>query len=223
MPDIPLLSIALDPRNPGHLYVGSDIGVFRSTNNGGSWGFYNQGLATVPVVDLELNDTTRQLWAGTGGRGVYRMSLGGGAPTPTATTPPLNRRLWLPTLIPRYAKPVPTPTLPPSGPAPGDWGGEKATFAVTSDQEDVWDIRIRVPVPGCDTWVSHPTFARISQNQFQFEVDLHENGQWFEPGNVHFQNPGQRHRHIPGCLLRHILRFVERAGELDRHLAGRRA
>ncbi len=182
LPDIPLLSVALDPRNPGHVYVGSDIGVFRSTNDGGSWSFYNQGLATVPVMDLELNDTTRQLWAGTGGRGVYRMNLGGGAPTPTPTTPPLNRRLWLPIILRDYGKPAPTPTLPAAGPAPGDWGGDKATFAVTSDQKDVWNIRIRVPVPGCDTWVSHPTFAAISQNQFHFDVDLHENGQWSNQG-----------------------------------------
>lgn len=182
LPDIPLLSIVLDPRNPNHLYVGSDIGVFRSTNDGASWSYYNQGLATVPVTDLELNDTTRQLWAGTGGRGVYRMSLGGGAPTPTPTTSPQNRRLWLPTLLRDRAQPRPTPTLPAAGPAPGDWGGEKATFAVTSDQQDVWNIRIRVPVPGCDTWVSHPTFAQINQNKFQIDVDLHENGRWFNQG-----------------------------------------
>ena len=88
LPDIPALTIVLDPDNPGMIYLGTDIGVFRSTNDGNSWTHYNAGLANVPVYDLELNQTTRHLWAGTHGRGVFRLNLGGGqVPTPTPTRP----------------------------------------------------------------------------------------------------------------------------------------
>ncbi|MCO6451181.1 MAG: hypothetical protein J5I90_10390 [Caldilineales bacterium] len=180
LPDIPALSIALDPQNPGHIYLGTDVGVFRSTNDGGSWAFYNAGLATVPVTDLEMNKATRQLWAGTGGRGVFRLNLGGANPTATPTSPPLTRRLWLPAMLRSVAA---TATPPPSGPAPGDWAGDKAEFGVTSDQKDVWNVRIRVPVPGCDTWISHPAYTRINQNSFSFEVDLKENGFWRNQGS----------------------------------------
>ena len=126
-----------------------------------------------------MNKTTRQLWAGTGGRGVFRMTLGGASPTATPTSPPLTRRLWLPAMLRSVSATV---APPPSGPAPGDWAGDKAGFGVTSDQGDVWNVRIRVPVPGCDTWISHSTFAPISQNKFSFEVDLKENGFWSNQG-----------------------------------------
>ncbi len=188
LPDIPILTIALDPRNPDHLYIGSDIGVFRSTNGGSSWASYNDGLPNVQVFDLELNDTTRHLWAGTYGRGVFRLSLAGtpptATPTPTRTPtlPPLTRRLYLPVTIKSVARPQPTPTLPPQGPAPGDWTGDKAQFGVATNQQDVWNIRIRVPVPGCDTWVMHAAFVRISQSRFMYTVDLRENGLWTNEG-----------------------------------------
>jgi photosystem II stability/assembly factor-like uncharacterized protein len=182
LPDIPVLTIVIDPQNPTHLYVGTDIGVFRSTNDGGSWAYYNTGLAQVPVYDLELQQATRLLWAGTYGRGVFRLSLGG-SPPPSGQ----QKEAFLPLLVrlhPRaQATPTRTPTLPPSGPAPGYWEGDDATFNVTSDQANVWDVRIKVPVPGCETWVSYPYLSRIgSGTAFSFTVDLRENGLWRNNG-----------------------------------------
>ncbi|MBX7236168.1 MAG: hypothetical protein K1X65_17425 [Caldilineales bacterium] len=184
LPDIPLLTVVIDPQNPTHLYVGSDIGVFRSTNDGGSWASYNTGLANVPIYDLELNNTTRQLWAGTHGRGAYRLSLTGSAPTPTPTLGANARKLWLPLSWKVFDKgpAQATPTLPPSGPAPGEWEGEKATFGVTGDQQEAYDVRIRVPVPGCETWVMSPEAVSISSNHFSFTVDLNEDGLWEAEG-----------------------------------------
>lgn len=181
LPDIPVLTIVIDPQNPTHLYIGTDIGVFRSTNDGGSWAFYNAGLAQIPVYDLELQQPTRLLWAGTYGRGVFRLNLGGSPP------PSGRKEAFLPLLIrlfPRaQATPSRTPTLPPSGPAPGYWAGEKATFNVTNDQANIWDVHIRVPVPGCNTWISYPYLARISGGStFSFTVDLRENGLWRNSG-----------------------------------------
>jgi len=184
LPDVPALSIALDPDNPRTIYIGTDIGVFRSTNDGGSWTHHNEGLANVPVFDLEMNQTTRHLWAGTHGRGVFRLSLGGGqVATPTPTRPPLTSRLYVPIMLrASVGAPTRTPTLPASGPAPGDWQGDKTTFSVTSDQGDTWNMRLLVPVPGCANWVSQPGFARIQQNRFFFSVDLRQNGYWTNEG-----------------------------------------
>ena len=198
LPDIPVLTIAIDPQNPSTLYIGTDIGAFRSTDDGGSWAAYNQGLPNAPLYDLELNNTTRQLWAGTHGRGMFRLALAGQAPTATPTPtrrpstatptrtptfPALNRRLWLPAMLKGLApRPTATPTRPASGPAPGDWAGGSTTFGVTTSQGDVWNVRIRVPVPGCETWVMNPSFSRISGNNFSFTVDLRENGLWTNQG-----------------------------------------
>jgi len=182
LPDIPVLSIALDPEKSQNIYIGTDIGVFRSTNDGGSWAFFNQGLATVPVRRLVMNRRTGYLWAATNGRGIFRMKLGGTAPTPTPTPPtgPLNRRMWMPVILKQATGPTPTP--PATGPRPGQWAGEKATFAVTSDQKDVWSLRILAPVPGCPTWMTSANFVRIRGNQFIFDVNLGANGVWSGQG-----------------------------------------
>lgn len=122
LPDIPSLSLAIDPQDPATIFLGTDIGVFRSTNDGGNWAFYNTGLANVPVYDLELNKTTRQLWAGTYGRGVFRLSL---AATPATATPtrtptpsrtPTATQTRTPSRTPtatRGATATRTPTFPP--------------------------------------------------------------------------------------------------------------
>ena len=64
----------LDPRN-GILYVGTDIGVFHSTDGGATWRRFGVGMPNVQVKDLELNLTTNTLLAGTYGRSVYQLFL----------------------------------------------------------------------------------------------------------------------------------------------------
>ncbi|MBN1888310.1 MAG: hypothetical protein JW850_09980 [Thermoflexales bacterium] len=199
LPDVPVLSIVLDPEQSGHIYVGTDLGVFRSTDGGASWAAYNTGLPNVPVYDLEYvkySDSDRKLWAGTYGRGMYRLDLTAGPPPATLTpNPNQTERIYLPLVLKNYTPPwvptrtpvpgVPTatPTVPPSGPAPGAWAGSKATFNVTTDQANLWDIRIQVPVPGCsDSWVMRTDYVSISGNQFSFNVDLRENGRWSGTG-----------------------------------------
>jgi photosystem II stability/assembly factor-like uncharacterized protein len=201
LPDVPVLSIVLDGEQAGHIYVGTDLGVFRSTDGGASWSAYNTGLPNVPVYDLEYvkySGSDRKLWAGTYGRGVYRLDLTSGPPPPTRTPDPRQTERiylplvlknytsrWVPTRTPEPGVPTATPTVPASGPAPGAWGAgsQNATFNVTTDQTNLWDIRIQVPVPGCsDSWVMRTEYVSISSNQFSFEVDLRENGRWSGTG-----------------------------------------
>ncbi len=72
------------------LYVGTDVGVFYRDNNLGDWIPFSNWLPTVPVFDLEINEVTNQMVAGTYGRGLWRSAtystcetgwtLGGNAP-----------------------------------------------------------------------------------------------------------------------------------------------
>jgi len=55
------------------LYVGTDIGVFRSLDDGISWERFSDGLPTVRVEDLVLNPATGVLVASTHGRGAWRL------------------------------------------------------------------------------------------------------------------------------------------------------
>jgi photosystem II stability/assembly factor-like uncharacterized protein len=80
LPDVPVLTMAIDPNDPTDLFIGTDVGVFRSTNSGASWVSYNAGLPNVSVYDLKFHAGTKDLWAATYGRGVWRVKAGSAVP-----------------------------------------------------------------------------------------------------------------------------------------------
>jgi photosystem II stability/assembly factor-like uncharacterized protein len=57
------------------LYVGTDVGVFRSTNGGSTWRTAGRSLPSVPVTDLEYRVASNTLYAATFGRGMYMLAL----------------------------------------------------------------------------------------------------------------------------------------------------
>jgi hypothetical protein len=59
------------------LYVGADIGIWRSSDAGQHWQPFSEGLPDAPVLDLEVAPH-RILRASTHGRGVYERSLPAG-------------------------------------------------------------------------------------------------------------------------------------------------
>lgn len=76
IPDIAAHSLAVDPANPSTLYLGTDLGIFVSTDNGASWSHDD----TLPSVITEWVTIARgqrgpALYAFTHGRGVWRMEL----------------------------------------------------------------------------------------------------------------------------------------------------
>jgi photosystem II stability/assembly factor-like uncharacterized protein len=78
LPDIATSTISIDSSaTPRQLYAGTDIGVFRTTEDSGKWDWMNNGLPAVPVVDLVIGGDTETLLAATYGRGVYMLRLVG--------------------------------------------------------------------------------------------------------------------------------------------------
>lgn len=78
LPDIPVNSIAIDPANRSHLYIGTDVGVFSSIDGGQTWMVENTGFANAPAWALAIQTGTggaRTLFAFTHGRGVWRTAL----------------------------------------------------------------------------------------------------------------------------------------------------
>ena len=79
LPDMPVNTILIDPDSVSStsssrvLFVGTDIGVFRSTLDG-NWQSFGTGLPPVVVNRLAYNATTRQLLAATYGRGIWAIS-----------------------------------------------------------------------------------------------------------------------------------------------------
>jgi photosystem II stability/assembly factor-like uncharacterized protein len=73
LPDLPAYTLAMDPTSKA-LYVGTDDGVYTSTNLGGFWSRFGVGLPHAQVRELELLPGFALLTAGTHGRGAWEIS-----------------------------------------------------------------------------------------------------------------------------------------------------
>ena len=71
LPDVPHNAIVLDPVNPSVIYVGNDLGVYMSPDNGITWYDFNNSLwdATL-VMDLAVT-ANNKLVAATHGKGAF--------------------------------------------------------------------------------------------------------------------------------------------------------
>lgn len=76
LPDIPTEAVVVDPLFPEHIYVGTDIGVFVSTDGGNTWHDFNEGfIDAVLVFDLSISSSNRKLRVATHGNGVFERPL----------------------------------------------------------------------------------------------------------------------------------------------------
>lgn len=82
LPQIPALSVVVNPGDSQQVFVGTDLGVFTSIDGGASWYLENTGFANTPVEALKFNETAPyQLYAFTHGRGAWRVALNTSSPT----------------------------------------------------------------------------------------------------------------------------------------------
>lgn len=76
LPDVPTNAVAIDPEYPQNIYVGNDLGVWVSTNNGLSWNPLRTGMPTASIVlDFNILENTRKIRAVTHGNGIYEKKL----------------------------------------------------------------------------------------------------------------------------------------------------
>lgn len=71
----PANTIVIDPTDDNVLYVGCDSSVFMTTDAGGTWTIWDDGLPNAPVYDLVLHQPRRLLRAATFGRSVWERPL----------------------------------------------------------------------------------------------------------------------------------------------------
>src|SRR5262249_42968278 len=81
--DSPANSVAVSP-DGATVFVGTDVGVYSTSDGGATWARFGTGMPNVKVTDLEVVPTLNMLAAGTYGRGLFETSLAA-APTPTIT------------------------------------------------------------------------------------------------------------------------------------------
>jgi len=90
LPDVPALSVMFDQCTPAtSFYVGTDSGVFHTTDAGATWNDQSlEGLPKVPVYQLQQNSSV--IVAATHGRGAWTLPACGqsATSTPTSTATP---------------------------------------------------------------------------------------------------------------------------------------
>ena len=74
LPDVPVNAVAVDPANTSLVYIGTDIGVFVSTDGGLTWASFNTSLPVVAVFDMAISPVTGFLRVSTHGRGIWENS-----------------------------------------------------------------------------------------------------------------------------------------------------
>jgi hypothetical protein len=77
LPDMPVHSIAVDPSRPSRLFLGTDLGVFVSTDSGATWQVENTGFANVVTEWIVVGQGVRgpAIYAFTHGRGAWKAEL----------------------------------------------------------------------------------------------------------------------------------------------------
>jgi hypothetical protein len=73
--DVQHNAVVCDPAHPATVFVGADIGVWRSTDGGVTWAPFSPGLPDAAVLDLDLHHPRRLLRASTYGRSVWEFAL----------------------------------------------------------------------------------------------------------------------------------------------------
>ncbi len=75
LPDVPATSIAVDMMLPDTLYIGTDIGVFQTTDSGATWVRLANGMPRVASFMVRFHAATRSIVVATHGRGMFRLKL----------------------------------------------------------------------------------------------------------------------------------------------------
>ena len=75
LPDAPVNDLIVDPVRPGVLYAATDLGVYETRDLGQVWVPLGGYMPLQAVWDLELHQASRQLFAFTHGRSVWKLDL----------------------------------------------------------------------------------------------------------------------------------------------------
>ena len=75
MPQVPVNDIEIDPYNANILYLATDMGVYYSTNSGINWLRLGKGMPNAVVTTLNYAKNSKQLYAATYGRSIYKIDV----------------------------------------------------------------------------------------------------------------------------------------------------
>lgn len=71
---VPVNTVQVDPTTSSALYVGTHLGVYRSTDGGATWARFGSGMPLVNVQDLYISPDATMVRAATFGRGFWQLN-----------------------------------------------------------------------------------------------------------------------------------------------------
>ncbi|HZX94760.1 MAG TPA: hypothetical protein VFE90_09615 [Myxococcales bacterium] len=81
LPNVGADVVRQDPGDPATLYVGTELGLYRSTDSGATWSRFGGGsLPLVEVRDICIAPASRRLTVATYGRGFWQIDTGAASP-----------------------------------------------------------------------------------------------------------------------------------------------
>lgn len=76
-------AVVIDPSDVANTwYLATDTGIYRTQNGGTNWLPFDNGIPNVPVSDLVVDTASKILYAGTMGRGAFKLDITPGAMKP---------------------------------------------------------------------------------------------------------------------------------------------
>jgi photosystem II stability/assembly factor-like uncharacterized protein len=76
LPQVVGNSVVIDPSSAANTwYLATDTGIYRTTNGGTNWLPFDNGIPNVPVADLVVDSASKTLYAGTFGRGAFKLDI----------------------------------------------------------------------------------------------------------------------------------------------------
>jgi photosystem II stability/assembly factor-like uncharacterized protein len=80
-PDVPVNDLTIDPDSPGTLIAATDLGMFRSDDDGAHWYGWSIGYPTVASIELTYDRENDTLRVGTHGRSMWDWQEASSSPT----------------------------------------------------------------------------------------------------------------------------------------------
>jgi hypothetical protein len=97
IPSIPVNAFMVDPNDSMHLFAGTDVGVYASTDGGATWSPFGTGLPAVAIFDMAIvqpGTGSEALRVATHGRGMWQIALPGSKSSQTISFGTLANRTF---------------------------------------------------------------------------------------------------------------------------------
>jgi photosystem II stability/assembly factor-like uncharacterized protein len=190
LPDEPTYAIVEDPRHENVLYLAGYRSVYVTLDRGESWSVLGQGLPTVAVADLVIQERELDLIAGTHGRGIYRLDLRPLHEFLAAKDEPADRLLPIPEAwLPRRDDVTPTPRR-----------SDEERVPITFHLRRAQDVTLQVLDAEGRLTFEQPMRGRAGLNQFLWDLvaERRSSPKPYFTGQVRFVRAGPHEVRIVG-------------------------